>query len=109
MRGEKTRERARERRESDESDNAVDGSEEYFDESEHADGFAAEERSSDSEGEDGRGPEGSDFAAEEGTRRMPRSGGECRYIYLTPILQPNVPLSLKCIRLLRRYTLAPPL
>ena len=76
MRGEKTRERARERRESDESDNTVEGSEEYFDESEHADGFAAEERPSDSEGEDGRGPEGSDFAAEEGTRRMPRSGGE---------------------------------
>jgi len=53
----------------------VEGSEEYFDESEHVDGFAAEERSSDgeeveeSEGEDGRGPEGSDFAAEEGTRR----------------------------------------
>ena len=51
---------------------AVEGSEEYFDESEHVDGFAAEERSSDgeevdeSEGEDGRGPEGSDFAAEEG-------------------------------------------
>ena len=39
---------------------------------EHVDGFAAEERSSDgeevdeSEGADGRGPEGSDFAAEEG-------------------------------------------
>ena len=49
MRGEKTRERARERRESDESDNAVEGSEEYFDESEHVDGFAAEERSSDGE------------------------------------------------------------
>jgi len=51
---------------------AVEGSEEYFDESEHVDGFAAEERSSDgeevdeSEGEDGRGPEGSVFAAEEG-------------------------------------------
>ena len=51
---------------------AVEGSEEYFDESEHVDGFAAEERSSDgeevdeSEGEDGRGPEGSDLAAEEG-------------------------------------------
>ena len=50
----------------------VEGSEEHFDESEHVDGFAAEERSSDgeevdeSEGEDGRGPEGSDFAAEEG-------------------------------------------
>ena len=50
----------------------MEGSEEYFDESEHVDGFAAEERSSDgeevdeSEGEDGRGPEGSDFAAEEG-------------------------------------------
>jgi len=50
----------------------VEGSEEYFDESEHVDGFAAEERSSDgeevdeSEGEDGRGPEGSVFAAEEG-------------------------------------------
>ena len=62
----------RKKRESDESDNAVEGSEEYFDESEHVDGFAAEERSSDgeevdeSEGEDGRGPEGSDFAAEEG-------------------------------------------
>ena len=85
----------------------VEGSEEYFDESEHVDGFTAEERSTDgedgfgeemdesraseregcrssegsdfeneSEGEDGRGPEGSDFAAEEGTRRMPRSGGE---------------------------------
>ena len=49
QRGEKTRERARERRESDESDNAVEGSEEYFDESEHVDGFAAEERSSDGE------------------------------------------------------------
>ena len=62
----------RKKRKSDESDNAVEGSEEYFDESEHVDGFAAEERSSDgeevdeSEGEDGRGPEGSDFAAEEG-------------------------------------------
>jgi len=44
---------------------AVEGSEEYFDESEHVDGFAAEERSSDGE-EDGCGPEGSDFAAEEG-------------------------------------------
>ena len=71
-RGEKTREREREKRESDESDNDVEGSEEYFDESEHVDGFAAEERSSDgeevdeSEGEDGRCPEGSDFASEEG-------------------------------------------
>ena len=51
---------------------AVEGSEEYFDESEHVDGFAAEERSTDgeevdeSEGEDCHGPEGSDFAAEEG-------------------------------------------
>ena len=48
-RGEKTREREREKRESDESDNTVEGSEEYFDESEHVDGFAAEERSSDGE------------------------------------------------------------
>ena len=58
--------------ESDKGDSAVEGSEEHFDESEHVDGFAAEERSTDgeevdeSEGEDGRGPEGSDFAAEEG-------------------------------------------
>jgi hypothetical protein len=58
--------------ESDEGDSAVEGSEEYFDESEHVDGFAAEERSTDGEevdeieGEDGSGPEGSDFAAEEG-------------------------------------------
>jgi hypothetical protein len=57
---------------SDEGNSDVKGSEEYFDESEHVDGFAAEERSTDgeevdeSEGEDGRGPEGSDFAAEEG-------------------------------------------
>ena len=57
---------------SDEGDIAVEGSEEYFDESEHVDGFVAEERSTDgeevdeSEGEDGCGPEGSDFAAEEG-------------------------------------------
>ena len=53
------------------------GSEEYFDESEHVDGFAEEERSTDgedgsgeevdeNEGEGGSGPEGSDFAAEEG-------------------------------------------
>ena len=41
--------RVRKKRESDESDNAVEGSEEYFDESEHVDGFAAEERSSDGE------------------------------------------------------------
>ena len=34
---------------SDEGDSAVEGSEEYFDESEHVDGFAAEERSSDCE------------------------------------------------------------
>jgi hypothetical protein len=58
--------------ESDEGDSSVEGSEEHFDESEHVDGFAAEERSTDdeevdeSEGEDGSGPEGSDFAAEEG-------------------------------------------
>jgi hypothetical protein len=65
QRGEKTRERARERRESDESDNAVEGSEEYFDESEHVDGFAAEERSSD----------GEEVERERG-RRWPRSGGE---------------------------------
>ena len=63
--------RVRKKRKSDESDNAVEGSEEYFDESEHVDGFAAEERSSDGEEvdeseEDGLGPEGSDFAAEEG-------------------------------------------
>jgi hypothetical protein len=71
---------------------AVEGSEEYFDESEHVDGFAAEERSSDgeevdetraseregcrssegsdfeseNEGEGCRGPEGSGLAAEEG-------------------------------------------
>ena len=57
---------------SDEGDSAVEGSEEHFDESEHVDGFAEEERPTDgeevdeSEGEDGRGPEGSDFAAEEG-------------------------------------------
>jgi hypothetical protein len=57
---------------SDEGDISVEGSEEYFDESEHVDGFAAEERSTDceevdeSEGEDDRSPEGSDFAAEEG-------------------------------------------
>jgi len=70
----------------------VEGSEEYFDESEHVDGFAAEERSSDgeevdetraseregcrssegsdfeseNEGEGCRGPEGSGLAAEEG-------------------------------------------
>ena len=41
----------RKKRESDESGNAVEGSKEYFDESEE---------------EDGRGPEGSDLAAEEG-------------------------------------------
>ena len=41
--------RVRKKRKSDESDNAVEGSEEYFDESEHVDGFAAEERSSDGE------------------------------------------------------------
>ena len=40
---ENTRERAQEKRESDESDNAVEGSEEYFDESEHVDGLAEEE------------------------------------------------------------------
>jgi hypothetical protein len=65
---------------SDEGDIAVEGSEEYFDESEHVDGFAAEERSTDgeevdeSEGyeEDDRGPEGSDFAAEEGMRKVAR-------------------------------------
>jgi hypothetical protein len=62
---------------SDEGDSDVEGSEEHFDESEHVDGFAEEERSTDgedgsgeevdaSEGEGGRGPEGSDFAAEEG-------------------------------------------
>jgi hypothetical protein len=57
---------------SNEGDSAVEGSEEHFHESEHVDGFAAEDRSKDgeevdeSEGEDGRGPEGSDFAAEEG-------------------------------------------
>ena len=55
---------------SDEGDNAVEGSEEYFDENEHVDGFAAEERSATrrwkSEGEDDSGPEGSDFAVEEG-------------------------------------------
>jgi len=50
----------------------VEGSEEYFDESEHVFGFAAEERSSDgeevdeSEGEDDRGPEGSDGYEENG-------------------------------------------
>jgi hypothetical protein len=43
--------RVRKKRESDESGNAVEGSKEYFDESEE---------------EDGRGPEGSDLAAEEG-------------------------------------------
>ena len=53
------------------------GQDKHFDESEHVDGFAEEERSTDgedgsgeevdeSEGEGGRGPEGSDFAAEEG-------------------------------------------
>jgi len=58
--------------ESDEGDIAVQRGEEHFDESEHVDGFSAEERSTDgeevdeSEREDGRGPEGSDFAAEEG-------------------------------------------
>ena len=74
----------RKKRESDESDNAVEGSEEYFDESEHVDGLAEEEvdetreneregcRSSEgsdfegeNEGEGYCGPEGSDFAAEE--------------------------------------------
>ena len=50
---------------SDEGEYAVEGGEEYFDENEHVDGFAAEERSTDgeevdeSEGEDGLGPEGS--------------------------------------------------
>ena len=63
--------------ESDEGDCVVEGSEEHFHESEHVDGFAEEERSTDgkdgsgeevdaSEGEGGRCPEGSDFAAEEG-------------------------------------------
>jgi hypothetical protein len=62
---------------SDEGDSAVEGSEEHFDESEHVDGFAEEERSTDgedgsgeevdeSEGEGCCGPEGSDLAAEEG-------------------------------------------
>jgi hypothetical protein len=61
---------------SDEGDSAVEGSEEHFDESEHVDGFAEEERSTDgedgsgeevdeSEGEGCRGPEGSDLVAEE--------------------------------------------
>ena len=59
---------------------AVEGSEEHFDESEHVDDLAEEERSTDgedgfgeevdktreSEGEGCRSPEGSDFAAEEG-------------------------------------------
>ena len=59
---------------------AVEGSEDHLDESEHVDDLAEEERSTDgedgfgeevdevdeSEGEDGRCPEGSDFAAEEG-------------------------------------------
>ncbi len=49
----------------------MEGSEEYFDESEHVDGFAAEERSSDGEEvdeseEDGRCPEGSDGYEENG-------------------------------------------
>jgi hypothetical protein len=55
----------------------VEGSEEHFDESEHVDGLAEEERSTDgedgfgeevdeSEGEGCRSSEGSDFAAEEG-------------------------------------------
>ena len=63
--------------ESDEGDSAVEGSEEHFDESEHVDDLAEEERSTDgedgsgqegdeSEGERCRSPEGSDFAAEEG-------------------------------------------
>ena len=55
---------------SDEGEYAVEGGEEYFDENEHVDGFAAEERSATrrwkSEGEDDSGPEGSDFAVEEG-------------------------------------------
>jgi len=61
---------------SDEGDISVEGSEEYFDESEHVDGFAAEERSTDceevdeSEGEDDRSPEGSDFAGKRVTRKM---------------------------------------
>ena len=59
---------------------AVEGSEEHFDESEHVDDLAEEDRSTDgedgfreevdetraSEGEGCRSPEGSDFAAEEG-------------------------------------------
>ena len=59
---------------------AVEGSEEHFDESEHVDDLAEEERSTDgedgfgeevdktreNEGEGCRSPEGSDFAAEEG-------------------------------------------
>ena len=84
--------RVRKKRESDESDNAVEGSEEHFDESEHVGDLAEEERSTDgedgfgeevdetrenerqgcrssegseNEGEGCRGPEGSDFAAEE--------------------------------------------
>ena len=57
----------RKKRESDESDNAVEGSEEYFDESGHVDGLAEEEvdETRENEGEGCRGPEGSDFAAEE--------------------------------------------
>ena len=73
----------------------MEGSEEYFDESEHVDGLAEEEgdetreneregcRSSEgsdfeskNEGEGCRGPEGSDLAAEEGCCGMLRSGGE---------------------------------
>ena len=70
--------RVRKKRESDESDNAVEGSEEYFDESEHVDGLAEEEvdETRENEGEGCRGPEGSDLAAEEGCCGMLRSGGE---------------------------------
>ena len=63
-----------------EGSRAVEGSEEHFDESEHVDDLAEEERSTDgedgfgeeadetreNEGEGCRSPEGSDFAAEEG-------------------------------------------
>ena len=57
----------RKKRKSDESDNAVEGSEEYFDESEHVDGLAEEEvdETRENEREGCRSPEGSDFAAEE--------------------------------------------
>ena len=59
----------RKKRENDKSDNAVEGSEEYFDESEHVDGLAEEERSTGvaRAGLDGRGPYRNKWSRSQGT------------------------------------------